>query len=287
MACDHSSNMAEVECLANGAIKGPPASEYQYRSCQTPTCYCNLPGGLRIPRGTSRYFYKTEEVGCSESCYTNENRTRVTCSSSGELSGDLSIAKFSSCQVPDCDCELSSGLKVVFGRELTLYSKDKVACGQKCSDFSGRVSCMTRNTASATPSQALNYQFSSCLQEACDGEGGGNGGGTGNDYGPGQGWFDDGGGGGGGGPGAPINTIRISKSFCETPWKAAKDEIRNLSGNLNGKVSEGSSFVAFDVETVDCGDTCSNHSLVRMCVNGKLSGAGKFKFKTCRSICKN
>ena len=278
-------NKATVTCGPGGVLSGADPAVYPHRNCNRPTCYCDLGNGINIRWGSSRRVYVNDTVGCGERCSASENSGRVYCSNTGELTGAITMANFGSCNEPDCSCDTPTGINIQYGANVVLFDRETVGCGEKCEDYTGTVSCTIPNTAEGSPPASLNYQFSSCIPESCEGSGGGDGGGTGNDYGPGMGWFDDGGGGGGGGGGAAGNVVILSQAGCNTPWAASTDPDRNPAGNFSGKISEGVEIVAYSQSSVVCGERCSDYSQVRTCRNGVLSGDASFNQKECTSPC--
>jgi len=93
------------------------------------------------------------------------------------------------------------------------------------------------------------------------GDGGGTGGGTGDGDGPGIGF----GGRGGGGSGGGGNLLRLDykekgifQAACALPW--------------GGRISMGSSAIAFKVSAAPAGKKCSEFRVYRMCIAGTLTG---------------
>lgn len=282
--CNHASNMAMVKCLPGGVLEGPDPSEFPYRSCSMPTCYCELPSGIKIPRGsTNRTVYSKAEAGCDETCSSLIGY--VTCDNNGLLSGDIAKAQSLSCSPKKCSCDLPIPITIAYKAKMSLFKIDKAPCGIKCSDNVGEVSCMTPGVPTGNPAEAIDYKYTTCLQEGCEGEGGGSGGGQGNSKGPGQGWFGGGDGGGGIGGPATANSIAFVQPGCSTPWDAATDTYRK-PGTHKGRISEGSRVVAFKKATVACGETCTQNSIVRTCINGRLSGSDAYIYGECQNTCK-
>jgi hypothetical protein len=285
-------------------------TSYKSSSCQPSSCYCTAPwGGAYTAMDAPNHlnypttFYKQNMSVCGQlKCNLIPNNTvKYYCKKDGTsaiwvdangatVDPKLGEYKSSNCFDPTCNCQAKVGTATYSIMQSTtkyLYKTSSVACGQICDSGDNYIAMKCNDDLSITvsPSTANMSTFTgtntTCAVAACPpgdptstpgvsggtgdgqtGDGGGTGGGTGDGDGPGIGFKGRGGGGGSGGPSVSVlikGTEKTApKTACELPW--------------GGRITNGSSAVAFKVTAAPAGKKCSEYRVYRMCFSGTLTG---------------
>ncbi len=260
------SQFAQTRSCSNGVLSG--SNEFRYLSCKVDISDSCSAGGVTVPHGQSRTFYRYDAATSTNSC-ASYAQTR-TCDD-GVLSGSSDFNK-PSCSIGGC---MLDGVTVPSGSSTTFYLAQNVPATEQCASYA-----QTRSCSSGVLSGNASYMYRTCAPVA--------GGSCALDnivVAPGaSAMFYSASAAPAGASCASIRQARTctNGTFSGTATFNRSSCTDTASCALDGvTVAHGNSATFYSERTVAFGTTCSSKAQTRACTNGKLSGTATFQYGAC------